>query len=284
MRTAATELSTPPDSPQMTWPRPTCARILANLDRLLDRDATAAARLSFVATLAPPVDLDAVARFYADLPPFARRGLPAPHVRANFANLAGQAWPPAQEAAHGLPPVPEQIDRARETWFAAVAAGRRAELSPVVRALFEPDLIRFHHRSRAELGPTWVPGGNCRPGRRKLHVTADGRLQPCERTGDGIVLGDLKTRGGIDPVAVRTLERNFHAAVADRCGDCWALRLCAVCYAALAGGRPGAGKDSVPEQVCERFRSRAETTLALMVRITELPPERREWLENTRLV
>ena len=115
----------------------------------------------------------------------------------NFANFRGQDWPAFGD---DVEPVAAQLDRLQEEYLAAVEVGQREKLSPVVRALFEPDLIRFYHRSRAPMGDRFTPGGNCRPGRRKLHVTVDGRFQPCERTGDLLELGDLET--GISPAVV----------------------------------------------------------------------------------
>ena len=49
--------------------QPTFDRIMANLEILLVRDQTVADRLTFVVTLAPPVDLFAVADLFASFPP-----------------------------------------------------------------------------------------------------------------------------------------------------------------------------------------------------------------------
>jgi uncharacterized protein len=263
--------------------RPTFGRIAANIGALLDVDRSAAARITYVVTLAPPVDLFAVAEVFAAFPPYLAHGITnQPLVTVNFANLKGQHWPGGQEAVHGLPPVPEQVNRARELYLAALAQGRRNELSPVLRALFEPDLIRFHHRSRAPLGETYAPGGNCRPGRRKLHVTVDGRLQPCERTGNTLALGKVAT--GIQPDLVARLHDDFHAALRMRCGQCWAVRQCGVCFAALGEnpGPPGAAR-TIPESVCRRVRSHRESVMQMMVRILGLPPESRLWLDQSQL-
>ena len=53
----------------------TLATILGNLDRLLDRDPMAHQRLSFIATMAPPVDLVEMADFFANFPPFIKHGI-----------------------------------------------------------------------------------------------------------------------------------------------------------------------------------------------------------------
>ena len=263
--------------------RPTFDRVMANIGRLLNQDISTADRLTFVITLAPPVDLFAVADFFAIFPPYAERGITKqPNVTVNFANLNGQNWEQGQEEANGLPSVTDQVAQARELYLEAFADCKRHEISPVIRALFEPDLIRLHHRSRAPLGETYTPGGNCRPGRRQLHVTVDGRLQPCERTGEPMTLGTVRT--GIQADAVRRLNEEFHGAVKNRCARCWALRLCGVCFATQAENADReSGSFPVPERVCQRVRAQKEETLRMMVRILAMPPETREWFDRTKL-
>jgi|GEM_PF-1258575 len=260
---------------------PTFDQVMANLDRLLDRDPTSASRLSFIATLAPPVDLKSVAEFFAEFPPFAGHGIDIqPNVRVNFANLRGQDWPVTGDE---WPSVTSQLEDAEQVYLDGIANLCRDQLSPVIRALFEPDLIRFHHRHRGPMADRFTPGGNCRPGRRKLHVTVDGRLQPCERTGNSLELGDLET--GILPSAVRGLQEGFHEAVKDRCGSCFALRMCGVCYAAQAEfSNTDTGDFPVPEEVCESIRRRLDRTLRMMVRILEMEPQARAFLDDTVLV
>ncbi len=263
--------------------QPTFDRIMTNLENLLIRDQSAVDRLTFVVTLAPPVDLFAVADLFADFPPYAKTGnTKQPNVTVNFVNLKGQDWQQDQEQALGLPSVPDQVQQAEELYLTAFAAGKRRVLSPVIRALFEPELVRFHHRTQAALGEAYTPGGNCRPGRRKLHVTVDGRFQPCERTGKVMALGSVES--GVETQAVKKLYQDFYEAVQDRCGQCWALRLCGVCFAAQAENvNFETGKFPVPEAVCCRVRAQKEATLKMMVKILAMPREVRGWLDNIEL-
>ena len=50
-------------------------RIMTGVDLLLARDPAAAERLSFIVTVAPPVDLAVLANFFAEFPPFVRNGI-----------------------------------------------------------------------------------------------------------------------------------------------------------------------------------------------------------------
>jgi uncharacterized protein len=263
------------------WGKGTFDRILEAVGRLLVADASAAERLSFIITMAPPGDLFAVADFFAEFPPYRDNGITGtPNLRVNFANLNGQEWPGQEE---GFQALGAQVEQMREMYLEAVAAGTREELSPVVVALFEPELIRFWHRSRAPLGETFTPGGNCLPGKRKLHVMPDGSFHPCERTGKNMGLGNLVA--GIEPMDVRGLQERFHEAVADRCGSCWALRQCGVCYASQAEfSNAETGEFPVPESLCESIRNSREQTMKMMARMLEMPPERLAWLDDTIIV
>ena len=70
----------------------------------------------------------------------------------------------------------------------------------------------------------------------------------------------------------------------DRCGQCWALRLCGVCFAAQAENvNFETGKFPVPEAVCCRVRAQKEATLKMMVKILAMPREVRGWLDNIEL-
>ena len=255
---------------------PTHARIEAGLDRLLARDPTVAQRLSFMVTLAPPVDVAAVARYFADFPPFRRHGIRrAPRLRVGMADLRGHEW---HEAVPGRKELAQALEALESSYFAMLADGRRSEAGPVAAALCEPALIRWHHRSRRPLGRTWTPGGNCRPGRRKLHVMPDGSFHPCERTGQVMSIGDVDR--GIEPARVRALQGAFHRAVAAGCGDCWALRRCGVCFAVQAaetGGYAGA----LPDGSCAKQRQVQEQLLMQVARSLLLPASARSWLHHT---
>ncbi len=253
-------------------------KIIDSVDRLLAKDPLAAERLSFIATMAPPVDLQQLAEFFAHFPPFEKHGIKSqPNVRVNTANLRGQNWPGAKEGAVSLA---AQIKDAREQYLQAVESCTREALSPVIRALFEPELIGLYHRSRSPLGEKYTPGGNCMPGQRKLHVATDGRFQPCERTGSMMRIGDIES--GIQSAEVKGVRDRFHQAVHDRCGNCWALRMCGVCFAVQAENADlEAGEFPIPESACEAVRQSKESTLKMMVKVLQMPEECRDFLDET---
>lgn len=255
--------------------QPSFDLIMANLDRLLTSNPEAADRLSFVITLTPGADLEAVAEFFSSFPTYRRRGIATqPRVRVNRADLSGQNWPRENE---GWRTLDRQVVEARETYLNAVRGRRRDELSPVIRALFEPAVIRLHHRSGRPLGAAMTPGGNCRPGVRKLHVGPDGAFQPCERTGHVAGIGELD--GRMEGALIDQLDARFQQAVRPGCADCWALRLCGVCYAVL--GPLAVAADGAAARLCKQVRARREEELALFAEILTMPPESRRWLDHT---
>jgi uncharacterized protein len=257
--------------------RPTHARIEAGLDRLLSRDPSAADRLSLMVTLAPPVDVAAVAAYFADFPPLRRHGVTRrPRLRVSRADLRGHDWTATPEEHQALAVA---LTAEEDRYLTAMAAGHRHEAGPVAAALCEPTLIRWHHRDRSPFGSARVPGGNCRPGRRKLHVMPDGSLHPCERTGDVMSIGSVVT--GIEPAKVRRLQEGFHAAVSERCAQCWAVRGCGLCFASQASAIGRSAEPDIPDAMCVAHRRARQEQLRLVARALRQRPEARSWLDAT---
>lgn len=256
--------------------RPTHAAVLAGLRRLLDRDPTAAARLRFQATLAPGSDMLEADAFFGELG--RELGLADISVGVSFADLEGApaAALPKPEAL----PQAEGWERARAVYVEACAAGRYADLGPLVRSWFDAPLMRFYHRDTRPLGDTYRPGGACAPGLRRLHVGCDGRLQPCERVGSAFGIGDV--RQGFDFDAIDRLERDWFDALGGRCADCWALRHCNLCFSTMIdrnSGRIGV----VPQAACESVREGCEETLRLWVELLARGPHALDHLRGSRV-
>ena len=219
----------------------------------------------------------AVAAYFADFPPFRRHGITRrPRLRVSRADLRGHDWP-ATPAQHDE--LAAALAAQEQRYLAAMAAGDRYAAGPVAAALCEPVLIRWHHRDRSSPDRARVPGGNCRPGRRKLHVMPDGSLHPCERTGDVMPIGDVAT--GIRPSRVQQLQEDFHGAVSARCAQCWAVRGCGLCFASQASSAGRANATTIPVEVCDASRRSREQQLKLVARALLLPSGVRSWLDAT---
>jgi uncharacterized protein len=70
----------------------------------------------------------------------------------------------------------------------------------------------------------------CIPGTRRLYVTVDGNFLPCERIGISPYIGNVTD--GIDIDSIRTYYvQDYIEKSQEKCGNCWAVQLCDVCYA-----------------------------------------------------
>ncbi len=242
---------------------PTHHLVMAGLRRVLQADPSAARRMSFVATLGPPYPFAEVAAWFADLPLFRELGIDhRPVVRLNAAAPGGAdpglAEPDRSRALRAA------LAEAERIYLEAHAAGRRGDLAPALRSMFDADLVRWHHRSRGPLPATAFPAGVCRPGVRRLFVAPDGSLLPCERVGPDLVIGHVDR--GFDFTALDRLHARLLEAVGAACGDCWAQRLCGVCLAMLDGSPQGAAG------ACRATRRRAEEVLKRWLTLREGPP------------
>ncbi len=233
--------------------RGTHAAALAGLERVLRRDPSAARRVTLQATLADGDALEERGAWFARL----RRELAPDGGRQLRAEPA--ALPAGEEGAAGRTRRAGALARARRRWLGACAAGRRGGSDPVARALSEPAVIRFYHRSRRPLPDAVAPGGCCLPGVRRLHARPDGVLEPCERLATALPIGTAAR--GIDTGQIEALGEAWAAATTGRCEGCWALRLCGLCFAALFKGADG--RLFLAPGACDDARSRAEGTLRL---------------------
>ena len=71
---------------------------------------------------------------------------------------------------------------------------------------------------------------------RKLLVTVDGRLFPCERFNDAndhLCIGSVDD--GVDINKVMKLIDDYSELCSDACQNCWAFRLCSICFAFVEG-------------------------------------------------
>lgn len=86
-----------------------------------------------------------------------------------------------------------------------------------------------HMKYSSKLGSKEHHGGPCLPGVKRLFVTVDGELYPCERvpeTSTEVKLGEIST--GIDLTqALKIL--NVGKVTSESCKNCWAMSLCKMC-------------------------------------------------------
>ena len=175
-------------------------------------------RVGFECTVADPDQLDAVLEYFSSTEPYARFAHVANFVRA------------VDPTAASMPP-----DRAGP-WPARFVElltreGAEARNRPVFRflnALVGKPFRRIHRRRVEPLGDTLQPNGACLPGKKRLFVSSNGDYRPCEKTNSNLKLGDVHQ--GLDSRASGALIEEYSALSETDCLNCWACRLCDMCY------------------------------------------------------
>ncbi len=248
------------------------AVVMEGIRALLARDPAACDRLRLQATVVDAGELDEIGAWFAAFPPYRELGIEGvPHVGVNLADLSGVDPGEPWLRVVDLTARSRHLSESRERY---VKVRRRGEdPDPVARALFDGDLIRFFHRSRDAIGETVSPAGFCIAGRRRLHVTANGEFQPCERVGRVLMIGNVEE--GINAGTAEDLVDGFVEAQRERCRTCWAVRLCTVCATSLVNGT------EVPEAVCENVRRSREDVLRLWVDLVAAGDEAMAFLKNS---
>jgi len=120
-----------------------------------------------------------------------------------------------------------------------------------LHVLFGIPLSEIHDR---KLFPAEAPGvsRSCIPFLNRMFVSADGRIDFCERVGK-LAFGTLK--GGIDDAAVAAADHSFNVFQNEKCRFCWAQRLCTLCYKDLE--HLVEGHPTVSENFCREAKRRA---------------------------
>lgn len=228
---------------------PTREHILRNIRRFRTNfPAVAEERLNYVCNAYTGQEVEELRLFYNELGavPALITGIQAP---------AGDPLFPAGDEENA-----EAFRRLRERYLESE--------DPFLCALFEPALLRIHHRSPAEAGSMLPLEGVCLPLLTNLYVSADGNICLCEKT-EHPSLGNVFT--GVDRRGAVSLMRRYADALEGRCGNCWAQRLCTVCYQDVSPDSSGPA-----EKACRNMRNRLREDLMLYASVCEEVPDRLE--------
>lgn len=99
-----------------------------------------------------------------------------------------------------------------------------------INDFFKNTYIKIHDRILTnEPYPKYNLNGCCTPGARKLYITVEGDFYVCERIGISPKIGNIYN--GINKeVLVQRYIKDYIKSM-EKCSDCWAIRLCSICYA-----------------------------------------------------
>jgi uncharacterized protein len=144
--------------------------------------------------------------------------------------------------------------------------------SPFIKIHKRPILVKYIKDNNLN--------GCCVPGGRKIYVTTNGDFLVCERIDGSPVIGNVYD--GVDKKRVKELLVEEYANEAlDDCKNCWASRLCEICYAMCFNN----GKIDMKKKryYCNSVRSHMEKSLILYHKCLEINPKELEYLNDFTL-
>jgi uncharacterized protein len=110
-----------------------------------------------------------------------------------------------------------------------------------------------------------IPTASCLPFDRKVYLTVNGKILPCERIGHSNAFGHVNEDGvTLDVAKVAETTNQHFDTVRDMCAGCYNVDTCDVCYFTI-GKRLGCESGQ-----CASFMTREEFSKALATQVTEL--------------
>jgi uncharacterized protein len=218
-----------------------------------------AGMVRFNCVLTPASDLDALNRFFTGNP-----GLFAGH------DITVSSVSPGNEEFLRSTSRDAQQDADRQALEAAyidTRLGLAEHDLGFMTPLLEKRLLYVHKRMMRETPvESEAISPSCLACARRLFVSVDGRLHVCERIGQELPVGDV--RSGIDWESVSRIDRAFVDLMnGEDCRSCWAFRLCSACYAVLAEGNRLTAE--AKRNYCEGQRRSVAEALATYVAAAE---------------
>jgi uncharacterized protein len=101
-------------------------------------------------------------------------------------------------------------------------------------ALLGKPFQKIHQRNLKALENVIHPNGICLAGSKRLFVSPEGTFYPCEKVDYHFKIGDIEK--GFDYDAIFHLIDEYIKMSREECLDCWALRMCRLCYVAARKG------------------------------------------------
>jgi uncharacterized protein len=87
----------------------------------------------------------------------------------------------------------------------------------------------------------YLPTGTCRPFSKKMYVTVNGKILPCERIGHQFALGEITdSEIKLDAEAIAAKYNAYYAKFENQCGKCKTIKSCIQCIYNVANleGKP----------------------------------------------
>lgn len=148
---------------------------------------------------------------------------------------------------------------------------KKSQKNNYLSSLFTKDISRIHTRQkgyRDHFLNNISTSGICLPGKRRLYVDSSGYFHTCERVEKSIPIGQVNDGFNIDQIIGLINEYSRESEM--DCCNCWAFRLCDICYtSAIRGGKIDI---EYKRQNCERERKKILGNLVTYMSIIEEKP------------
>lgn len=142
----------------------------------------------------------------------------------------------------------------------------------------EKPMIKIHKRSIFTKPNGKYPlNGCCIPGARKIYICTDGKFLLCEKISGSPIIGNVFS--GIDIKKVKDqLIDEYSSKTIEKCSNCWAVRLCSVCYAhCYTDGKLDLEKR---DNTCKNIPQQVESDLRLYHQCMESNPKALEYIND----
>jgi uncharacterized protein len=137
-------------------------------------------------------------------------------------------------------------------------------------------LLKIYKRQIGYKTPRYEhPNGVCVPGLRRILVSVDGTFHICEKINESLPIGNVED--GLDFKRIQSIMQEFVDKSSPQCRNCWAVRLCSMCYIHAATDRLDFKKK---EEHCEVHRKALLHNLKLYCRILEENPTALDYMES----
>jgi uncharacterized protein len=170
----------------------------------------------------------------------------------------------------------EEIKGYRKDYMVKMCGGQRQELPPFSKMLFDQELIelctRMPHKGNGRISCN----GICVPGGRKLFISVDGTLFPCEKVGSDFPIGNVTT--GFDLDVINKYITDYKQLCEKHCHSCWAASMCRLCFAGVR--REGYISEERKLEECQFERMYWHNALIDCTTIQERCPESLEFIND----
>jgi len=75
----------------------------------------------------------------------------------------------------------------------------------------------------------YIPSGTCLPFSRKIFITVNSKILPCERVGQNIMFGHMDGEFSVDAYKMASIFNSFLDKIKDKCGSCYNYKSCTTC-------------------------------------------------------